>query len=129
MSLSARDQHALHSIEEKLADSDPRLASALAAFTRLAAREQMPTLENVRATWRRAARLPPRRQRHPCMQLRRFRAWRQLVLLLWLVAAIGLIALALTASRSSGKAACAPSPSVSCKGPAPVYTLPLPGPP
>jgi hypothetical protein len=42
MSLSAREQQALESIEDGLAGSDPGLASRLGIFSRLASGEEMP---------------------------------------------------------------------------------------
>jgi hypothetical protein len=51
MSLSAREQHELRSIENSLTDSDPSLASLLATFTRLTAAGEMPVRERTRAGW------------------------------------------------------------------------------
>ena len=51
MSLSAREQHELRSIENSLTDSDPSLASLLATFARLTAAEEMPVGERTRAGW------------------------------------------------------------------------------
>ena len=45
MSLSASEQQALDSIEATLTSSDPKLASLLAIFTRLASGEEMPVRE------------------------------------------------------------------------------------
>lgn len=42
MSLSAREQRALESIADVLAESDPGLGSLLGTFSRLAADEEMP---------------------------------------------------------------------------------------
>jgi hypothetical protein len=55
MSLSPREQHALDSIRDRLAGSDPELAALLATFTRLASGEGMPARGPVRA----------RKGRHP----------------------------------------------------------------
>ena len=63
MSLSAREKHALRSIDCELSGSDPELASLLAMFTRLSAGEDMPTREKTRTRWRRAARRSPGRSR------------------------------------------------------------------
>lgn len=49
MSLSARDRQALDSIEDRLAGSDPGLASLLDTFARLEAVEEMPAREDIRA--------------------------------------------------------------------------------
>ena len=48
MSLSASEQQALDSIEATLTSSDPKLASLLAIFARLASGEEMPVRERVR---------------------------------------------------------------------------------
>jgi hypothetical protein len=50
MSLSSHEQHALHSIEDRLCVSDPELASLLATFTRLTAGEDMPAREKTPAS-------------------------------------------------------------------------------
>ena len=50
MSLSSHEQHALHSIEDRLCVSDPELASLLATFTRLNAGEDMPVREKAPAS-------------------------------------------------------------------------------
>jgi len=53
MSLSAREQHALDSIKEGLARSDPQLATLLATFTELVCGEDMPMCETIHAgSWR-----------------------------------------------------------------------------
>jgi len=65
MSLTERESQALGSIADGLAGSDPRLASMLNIFSRLAAGEQMPAREQIRIRrgWPPA---PPRRaRRHP----------------------------------------------------------------
>src|SRR5262249_495098 len=54
MSISPKEQQALASIEDGLAGSDPKLASLLATFTRLASDEEMPVREKIRATRHRA---------------------------------------------------------------------------
>jgi hypothetical protein len=61
MSLSAKDRHALGSIQDQITGSDPQLAS-LMMFTRLASGEEMPALEDIRAGVRAGARgqLAPR---------------------------------------------------------------------
>jgi len=115
MSLSAREQQALDSIEERLAGSDPQLASLLASFSGLASGEQMPVHETVRAgSWRaigdrwhgrrRGTRNTPRRH----ASLMRPRAgFRRAALLLYLLITIVLIAVGLavglgSSSSSSG---------------------------
>ena len=47
MSLSAREQQALDSIGDELAGADPKLASLLATFARLASGEEMPVREKI----------------------------------------------------------------------------------
>ena len=67
MSLVGWDHQALDSIQSALGHTDPKLASMLATFTRLAASEQMPAHEKVRSPLGH----PPRRHRS------RPRAWRR----------------------------------------------------
>jgi CHASE1-domain containing sensor protein len=69
MSLSSHEQHALHSIEDRLCVSDPELASLLATFSRLTAGEDMPVREKTPAS-RVAARRSHRRR--PAI---RYRTW------------------------------------------------------
>lgn len=90
MSLSTREQQALSSIEDRLAESDPGLTSLLATFTRLADGEGFPERENIRAP------LPSR--------LHGKLAWA----LVCLVVSIALIGAGLTLSRGggSGKGSC-----------------------
>jgi len=63
MSLSAREQQALDSIGDELAGADPKLASLLATFARLASGEEMPVREKIpNPAWRRGTvRRPARR--------------------------------------------------------------------
>lgn len=61
MSLSVRERHALHCIENGLVGSDPKLASLLATFTRLTAGEAMPVREKIGECCRQATQ-PPARQ-------------------------------------------------------------------
>src|SRR5215471_16593360 len=63
MSLNQLETQALGSIADGLAGADPRLASMLTIFTRLAAGEEMPAREKTRARRRRPAALRPRRAR------------------------------------------------------------------
>ena len=65
-SLTEPETQALGSIADGLAGSDPRLASMLAIFSRLAAGEEMPARQKTRARrGRPAARRPRRARRHP----------------------------------------------------------------
>ena len=66
MSLTELERQALGSIADGLAGSDPRLASMLSIFSRLAAGEEMPAREETRGRRGRPAVLRPRRaRRHP----------------------------------------------------------------
>ena len=99
MSLSPREQHALDSIRDRLAGSDPELAALLATFTRLASGEQMPARGPVRAG---KGRHPHRgqmgRPEHPVYQRLGFY---RVALLLWVVITIALITTAMAFDRSS----------------------------
>jgi hypothetical protein len=122
MSLSAHDQQALDSIENRLVGSDPRLASLLATFGRLAAGEELPVRERIRAGWRRVSCRPPGRWRRPRQGVRQGLPARclrrQLVLpLLWLAISVALIAVALAIGQG-GKGGCTQWASV-CSAPAP----------
>jgi len=66
MSLNEPQMQALGWIEDGLAGSDPRLASMLNIFSRLAAGEEMPAGEKIRVRrGRPAAHRPRRARRHP----------------------------------------------------------------
>ena len=66
MSLNQPETQALGSIADGLAGSDPRLASMLTIFSRLAAGEDMPAREKTRVRRGRPAAHRPRRvRRHP----------------------------------------------------------------
>ncbi|MGH3149933.1 MAG: hypothetical protein ACRDOB_04270 [Streptosporangiaceae bacterium] len=58
ISLSTREQRVLYSIEEVLADDDPRLAWLLVTFSQLRAGQALPVHEKVRARSMWATRLP-----------------------------------------------------------------------
>jgi len=103
MSLSAWEQHALDSIRNGLADSDPALAARLAMFTRLASGEAMPVRDKLRAASQRLARRRPARRtsrRYQRLGLQR------VMLLVWLVTTAALIAAALASSRAGGHLNC-----------------------
>src|SRR3989442_993956 len=102
MSLSPKEQQALASMEDGLAGADPKLASLLATFARLASDEEMPVREKIRATRHRATRRQHRNQsqrrgnarrdvRGPGLRL----VWPQTMLLLWLAVTIALVVVAL----------------------------------
>ena len=101
MSLSASEQQALDSIEATLTSSDPKLASLLAIFARLASGEEMPVRERVRIHRRlQVTRGRQRKQRRsrPDEAGRHMRSgfrnldWRRAALMMCLLALAGLIA-------------------------------------
>ena len=125
MSLTEPETQALGFIEHGLAGSDPRLASMLNIFSRLAVGEEMPAREKTRARrGRPAAHRPRRARRHPrrgiaLPQPRRLDArlgWQQAMLLLWVVVSAGLLAIAL-ALNTSGHNACIQSMGTACPSP------------
>src|SRR5260370_9264002 len=110
MSLTEPETQALGSIEDGLAGSDPRLASMLNIFSRLAAGEEMPAREKTQARrGRPAAHRPRRARRHQrrgtaLPQARRRNpplGWQQTMLLLWGVTSIPLVALALVLNTTA----------------------------
>ena len=127
LSLSPKERQALVSIEDALAGSDPKLASLLATFARLASDEEMPVREKIRATRHRATRRPHRNQsqrrgnahrdaRRLCLRL----GWPQtMLLLLWLAATIALVAVALILNRDSRNGPCTESWPMVCAQQAP----------
>ena len=125
MSLNQPHRQALGPIEHGLAGSDPRLASMLNIFSRLAAGEEMPAREKIPVRRRRpAAHRPRRTRRHPRpgralpQPHRRYpRLGRQqAMLLLWVVISAGLLAVAL-ALNDSGHKACIRSMGTVCPSP------------
>src|SRR5215468_9102645 len=125
MSLSQPATQALGTIADGLAGADPRLASMLTIFSRLAAGEEMPAREKTRVRRGRPAVLRPRRaRRYPRRSMafpqprRRHprRGWPQAMLVLGAVvfAALLTAALALTAS---GSTTCARPMGTACLSP------------
>ena len=125
MSFTELERQALGSITDGLAGSDPRLASMLTIFSRLAAGEEMPARGKTRARRGRPAALRPRRaRRHPrrgtAVPQARRRSARlgspPAMLVLWAVIAAALLtaALALTAS---GPTTCARPVGTACPSP------------
>ena len=126
MSFTELERQSLGSIADGLAGSDPRLASMLNIFSRLAAGEEMPARERTRARRGRPAVHRPRRaRRHPRRGTARPQARRlyprlgrqQAFLLLWAVSTAALLTVALLLN-ASGHNACiqsigttSPSPS------------------
>jgi len=109
MSPNETEMQALGWIEDSLAGSDPRLASMLHIFSRLAAGEEMPAGERIRVTRGRSAAHRPRRARsHPrrgiaspqARRLYRRLALQQAMVLLWAVSTAGLLAVALVLNTS-----------------------------
>jgi len=128
MSLSPKEQHALASMEDGLAGSDPKLASLLATFAWLASDEEMPVREKIRASRHRATRRPRGNQsqsqrrgnarrdvRRPGLRL----GWQQTMLLLWLAVTIALVAVALILNRDSRNGPCTESRPLVCAPQAP----------
>ena len=125
MSLTEPETQALGSIEHGLTGSDPRLASMLNIFSRLAAGEEMPAREK---TWTRRGRPAVHRPRRARQQPRRATALpqarrlpprlgrQQAILLLWAVISAGLLAVALVLN-TSGHNACIRSIGTKCPSP------------
>ena len=88
MSLNQPETQALGSIADALAGSDPRLASMLVIFSRLAAGEEMPVREKIRARL----------------------GWQQAMLLLGAVISVALL-------NASGHTTCARSMGTACASP------------
>jgi len=125
MSLTEPETQALGSIADGLAGSDPRLASMLTIFSRLAAGEDMPVRQKTRVRrGRPAARRPRRARRDPRRgtarpQPRRLHArlgWQQAMLLLGAVVSAALLTAAL-ALNASGPKTCARSMGTACPSP------------
>src|SRR5215472_12535047 len=125
MSLNQLEKQALGSIADGLAGSDPRLASMLTIFSRLAAGEEMPARQKTRARrGRPAAHRPRRARRYPRRgtarpQTRRLYArlgWQRAILLLWAVISAALLTVALALNTSSRKT-CARSMGTACPSP------------
>ena len=111
MSLSAREQQALDSIESGLAGSDPGLVSLLATFARLASGEEMPVHEEIRVPGRRATRRPLRNRRPRRADVHRDGrsprlGWQQTIVLLWLAVTIAVVTVALVLNRGSRNGPC-----------------------
>ena len=125
MSLSEPEMQTLGTIEHGLAGSDPRLASMLTIFTRLAAGEEMPARESTRVRrGRLAAHRPRRTRRHPRRGTARPQARRlyprlgrqQAILLLWAVTTAALLTIALLLN-TGGHDACIQSIGTTCPSP------------
>jgi hypothetical protein len=115
MSLNTSEQQALDSIEATLTSSDPKLASQLAIFARLASGEEMPVRERVRIRrrlqvtrgWQRKQRCsrPDKAGRHIRSGFRSL-GWRRVALMTFVLAFAGLIAVSVINSHANhGKCA------------------------
>jgi len=98
MSPAGWEHQALDSIASALGGSDPKLASRLATFSRLASSEEMPAHEKVRSPLRHP---PYRRWPHPRRGKtpHRRRGPQQAAVLIWLLTSITLITVAVISSR------------------------------
>jgi len=144
MSLSAREQHTLDSIESALSGSDPELALLLATFGRLTSGEDMPVREKIRPArrWspRGRHRRPPRRvgregngvrirmwsraSGRTCRAARRvwrLLGWQWAGLLIWVLVAAGLIMLAPLIGRGDHRV-CPVTWAAVCSGRAHAHT-------
>jgi hypothetical protein len=109
MSFTELERQTLGSIADGLAGSDPRLASMLNIFSRLAAGEEMPAGEKIRIRGRPAVLRPRRARRRPRRGTARPRPRRlhprlgrqQAMLLLWAVISAALLSIALALNTSS----------------------------
>ena len=122
MSFTELEIQALGSIEDGLAGSDPRLASMLNIFSRLAADEEMPVRAKIRMRrGRPASHRPCRARRRPRRGIALPRAhrlyarlgWQQTMLLLWVSISAALLTVALVLN-ASGHKACVPSMGMAC---------------
>src|SRR5215475_16205678 len=118
MSLTEPETQALGSIADGLAGADPRLASMLAIFSRLAAGEEMPAREKTRVRRGRPGFLRPRRGTAFPHARRRYArlGWPRAMVVLGAVVSAALLtaALALTAS---GPTTCARPLGTACPPP------------
>ena len=133
MSLSASEQQALNCIKAALTSSDPKLASLLAIFARLASGEEMPVRERVRIHrqlqvargWQRKQRCsrPDKAGRHMRSGFRSL-GWRRAVLMMCLLAFAGLIAVSVINSHANHEK-CVHTRIAACVGQAPAPAAPL----
>jgi hypothetical protein len=118
MSLSARDQQALDSIEDDLADSAPELAAMLATFTQLTSNDEMPAGEEMTVSRRDAP--GTRRIFRPGVQ--------PVAPVHWILKAIALMAIAVAVTAiamtagSGDRGGCAASWAVTCGRSAPTHS-------
>jgi hypothetical protein len=129
MSLSTWEQQALASITDRLAGSDPELASLLDAFSRHASGEEMPVSERIRPGSQQAIGRPRRhrrrlgrgRVRRPASRACRGLRLPLAVMLLSFLAPVALIGVALALDHGSSQRACT-SWIAGCAESAPAHT-------
>jgi Protein of unknown function (DUF3040) len=121
MSLSAREQQALDSIEDGLAGSDPQLTAWLSTFTRLASDEEMPDREKIRTCSAQARARLRRAQWRSRVRSAVSQEFQRAALLLWLATSAALLAVAL--ALTAGHHACAGTGATACAHPAPQHSL------
>ena len=131
MSRTEPETQALGSIADGLARSDPRLASMLTIFSRLAAGEEMPAREKIRVRRGRLAVLRRRRALRyprqgtaflqPCRRCARL-GWPQARLVLWAVISAALLTAALILI-ASGPTTCARPMGTACPSPSITHLL------
>lgn len=121
MSLTTREEQALAGIENRLAGSDPKLAALLVTFARLNSGEAMPDREDVREDVRMQGRWTYRVFRRARRLLAAYAGLTQAMVLLWVLVAVGLIAVGVALSGVGPGAACARSWPVACAVPAPAH--------
>jgi hypothetical protein len=100
------ERQALNSIQSMLGHTDPKLASQLAGFSRLASSEEMPAHERVRSPLRH----PPHRRRSRRRRGKapyRGRGLLRAAILTWLLTSVTLITVAVILSHG-GPAPCPP---------------------
>lgn len=124
MSLNAREQQALDSIKDRLAGSDPELATLLSAFTRLASGEDMPDREKVpaRSRWALRRSLAGRRRSGAGGRWQRLGLLRAALLLSWVLTTAALIGVAVVLSTGGGHGTCTETVAMVCSGPAPGHS-------
>jgi len=127
MSLSSWEQQALDSISDGLASSDPELVALLTTFTRLASAQDMPVGERIGAGSLRAIRSSRWQRRHPRRDRHRladrlYQPVGPVALLLWLLAAVMLILVALALNLGSNKRACTTFLVGACTESAPAHS-------
>ena len=133
MSLSASEQQALDSIGATLTSSEPKLASMLAIFARLASGEEMPVRERVRIHrrlqvtrgWQRKQQCsrPDKAGWHMRSGFRSL-GWRRAALMMCLLAFAGLIAVSVINSHANHEK-CVHIRIAACVGRAPAPAAPL----